>query len=176
MVVTREDLDSPIGLVSILSSGSAVIALDYGDYEERMRRLLTRSWGDCELHANQTLSDHARKVRDYFTGDLTAVDSIPTRIRGTTFQQSVWTALRQIPAGTTLSYLELARRLGNQKAVRAVGAANGQNPIAIIHPCHRVLATNHALTGYAGGLHRKQWLLDHERSYSPWTPSGPLFA
>lgn len=176
MVVTREDFESPIGVVSILTCEAAVIALDYGDYEHRMLRLLTRAWGECELRAQHTVSDHHRKVRDYFAGDLTAVDSVHTEIRGTVFQQAVWTALRKIPPGTTWSYLNLAKRLGNDKAVRAVGAANGQNPIAIIHPCHRVVASNHSLTGYAGGLHRKQWLLDHERSNSRWMPSGPLFA
>ena len=176
MVVTREDVDSPIGLVSILSCDGAVIALDFGDYEERMLRLLARSWGNCEIQPHPAPSDHARKIRDYFAGDLIAVNSIRTELRGTAFQQAAWTALREIQPGSTWSYLELAKRLGNEKAVRAVGAANGQNPIAIIHPCHRVVASNHALTGYAGGLHRKQWLLDHERSNSRWTPSGPLFA
>ncbi|MCC6588623.1 MAG: methylated-DNA--[protein]-cysteine S-methyltransferase [Bryobacterales bacterium] len=176
MVITREDLDSPIGVVSILSFEGAVIALDFADCEERMLRLLGRGWGVCELRVQLTVSDHRRRIDDYFTGDLAALDSIRTETRGTAFQQAVWAALREIPPGTAWSYLDLARRIGNEKAVRAVGAANGQNPIAIVHPCHRVVATSHALTGYAGGLHRKQWLLDHERSNSCWTPSGPLFA
>jgi methylated-DNA-[protein]-cysteine S-methyltransferase len=99
----------------------------------------------------------------YFAGDLVALAPIPVRFeRGTAFQHDVWGALRQIPVGETISYAELARRVGRPSAFRAVGSANGQNPIGIVVPCHRVIAADGKLGGYAGGLDRKRWLLAHE--------------
>src|SRR5690606_4692756 len=101
-------------------------------------------------------------VSAYFGGDLTALDGLTVQTGGTDFQRSVWTALRAIPAGQTRSYGQLAAAIGSPKAVRAAGLANGQNPIAVIVPCHRVIGANGTLTGYAGGLERKRWLLAHE--------------
>lgn len=98
----------------------------------------------------------------YFAGDLSALQHLPTAAAGTGFEQRVWAALRLIPPGHTLSYGELARSLGEPGASRAVGAANGRNPLAIIVPCHRVIGADGSLTGYAGGLFRKEWLLRHE--------------
>jgi methylated-DNA-[protein]-cysteine S-methyltransferase len=98
----------------------------------------------------------------YFGGDLHAIDHIPVDVGGTPFQHQVWLALRSIPAGHTATYAEQARRINHPTATRAVGRTNGLNPIAIILPCHRVVGSNGALTGYAGGLHRKAWLLQHE--------------
>ena len=115
-------------------------------------------------------STAARALLAYFEGDLNAVDELPTETNGTAFQRAVWTALRKIPAGRTVSYGALAAQIGNHKAVRAVGLANGANPIAIVVPCHRVIGANASLTGYGGGLHRKRWLLAHERG------DRPLFA
>jgi len=97
----------------------------------------------------------------YFAGELTGFD-LPMQMNGTEFQRRVWKGLSEIPYGETISYAELAHRVGNPKACRAVGLANGRNPIAIIVPCHRVIATNGALGGYGGGLDRKSWLLEHE--------------
>ncbi len=102
-------------------------------------------------------------VADYFAGDLHAIDALPVKTAGTTFQQEIWRALREIPCGTTISYGELARRIGRPQAVRAVGLANGSNPIGVVVPCHRVIGANGSLTGYGGGIERKRWLLDHER-------------
>ncbi len=102
-------------------------------------------------------------IEAYFDGDLTAIDAIKVTMRGTAFQRLVWTALRQIPAGATISYKELALRIGNPAATRAVGLANGSNPIAIVVPCHRVIGADGSLTGYGGGLDRKRWLLAHEQ-------------
>lgn len=99
----------------------------------------------------------------YFSGDLSKLDEIKVAPRGTEFQQKVWTALRKIPAGTTTSYAELAARIGNPKAVRAVARANATNPIALVVPCHRVIGSDGQLRGYAYGLEAKRWLLDHER-------------
>jgi methylated-DNA-[protein]-cysteine S-methyltransferase len=102
------------------------------------------------------------RIRDYFSGDHHAIDSIPVNAGGTPFQQQVWHALRAIPSGTTMTYGALALQLGRPTASRAVGAANGANPIGIVVPCHRVIGANTSLTGYARGLERKTWLLRHE--------------
>ena len=101
-------------------------------------------------------------LRAYFEGDLKAIDGLPVIGDGTEFQRSVWRALREIACGETISYGELARRIGNPRAVRAVGLANGANPIGVVVPCHRVIGANGSLTGFGGGIERKRWLLAHE--------------
>ena len=111
----------------------------------------------------------------YFAGHLDALDSVEVELRGTPFQRRVWTALRAIPAGTVISYAELAQRIAAPRAVRAVGGANHQNPVAIVVPCHRVIGKSGELIGYGGGLERKKWLLDHEQRYAR-RAFGPLFA
>jgi methylated-DNA-[protein]-cysteine S-methyltransferase len=111
------------------------------------------------------------RIEAYLAGDLAAIDDIPVDTGGTDFQQRVWTALRRIPAGTTVTYATLARRIGHPTAIRAVGAANGQNPIAIVIPCHRMIGHDASLTGYAGGLWRKRWLLNHERLRAAGEPT-----
>ena len=103
-----------------------------------------------------------RAVEAYFAGDVRALDSLEVKTAGTVFQRAVWAALRAIPAGETRSYAQLAAAVGAPRAVRAAGLANGQNPVAVIVPCHRVIGANGTLTGYAGGLERKRWLLAHE--------------
>ncbi|MCE5231773.1 MAG: methylated-DNA--[protein]-cysteine S-methyltransferase [Mizugakiibacter sp.] len=107
-----------------------------------------------------------RQLEAYFAGTLTAFD-LPLGPRGTAFQRQVWAALCEVPYGTTASYAEIARRIGRPAAVRAVGAANGANPIGIIVPCHRVIGSNGSLTGYGGGLPMKRYLLEHERRHAP---------
>nr|MBP6335693.1 methylated-DNA--[protein]-cysteine S-methyltransferase [Bacteroidia bacterium] len=107
------------------------------------------------------LQECKNQLSAFFEGNLTAF-SVPVRQEGTVFQQKVWAELLKIPYGKTISYLELSKRMGDVKAIRAVGTSNGKNKIAIIVPCHRVIGTNGTLTGYAGGLGRKQWLLEHE--------------
>jgi methylated-DNA-[protein]-cysteine S-methyltransferase len=109
----------------------------------------------------------------YFAGEITVIDSLTCDGQGTDFQRQVWRALRDIPAGQTESYLGLATRIGKPAAVRAVGAANGANPIALVVPCHRVIGADGSLTGYGGGLPRKKWLLAHEARH---IAAGPLFA
>jgi len=117
-----------------------------------------------------------RPLDAYFEGDLDAVDVIPVATGGTVFQRDVWTALRGIKAGTTTNYGALAARLGRPNASRAVGMANGSNPISIVLPCHRVIGANGTLTGYGGGLPRKRWLLEHERRNGRVVPSNPVMA
>lgn len=138
-------------------------ALDWADHEARMRRLLEGRWGPVTLQAVDTPLACTAALAAYFAGDLAAIDPLPVVTGGTPFQQEVWRALRTIPCGQTISYGELAARIGRPRAVRAVGLANGANAIGIVVPCHRVIGSNGALTGYGSGLPRKQWLLAHER-------------
>ncbi|HZD24634.1 MAG TPA: methylated-DNA--[protein]-cysteine S-methyltransferase, partial [Alphaproteobacteria bacterium] len=136
---------------------------DFHDYEERMHRLLRRHYGDCALRAAALPSDIGEPLAAYFEGEPGRLDAIPTATGGTDFQRRLWAALREIPSGSTTSYGRLAERLGRPGASRAVGLANGANPIAIVVPCHRVIGADGSLTGYGGGLARKQWLIEHER-------------
>ena len=117
------------------------------------------------------LAEAHRQLRAYFGRELTAFDLLCQPLRGTAFQRQVWALLPAVAHGNTASYLALARQLGNPGAVRAVGAANGQNPLALVWPCHRVVGANGSLTGYAGGLERKRWLLHFEQPM----PKGGLF-
>jgi methylated-DNA-[protein]-cysteine S-methyltransferase len=141
-------------------------ALDFHDFESRMRRLLRlhyRAEGDDFAIEDRAAPPEIRHaINNYFLGDLFAINSIPVTTGGTSFQREVWAALRTIRAGTTVSYGALARQLGRPKSVRAVGLANGANPVAIVVPCHRVIGTDGSLTGYGGGISRKRWLLIHE--------------
>jgi methylated-DNA-[protein]-cysteine S-methyltransferase len=145
-----------------------VRALDFGDYEERLLRLLRLHYGVdavalVEQHAAPPAKTAARlALESYFVGDLHALDALVVETGGTVFQRQVWSELRKIPVGQTLSYGQLAQHIGRPTAVRAVGLANGANPVGIVVPCHRVIGANTSLTGYAGGLHRKHWLLQHE--------------
>jgi methylated-DNA-[protein]-cysteine S-methyltransferase len=157
---------TPIGeLVLICDEAGRLRATDWTDYDQRMHRLLARHYGDA--HFTLTAATHpcglASAMTAYFDGDIHAIDSLPVATEGTAFQKSVWQALRAIPAGQTISYGDLAMRLGKPTAIRAVGLANGANPIGIIVPCHRVIGANGSLTGYGGGLERKRWLLNHEQ-------------
>jgi len=153
---------SPLGTVLVVSDGECLRALDFEDYEHRMQSLLARQYGEVHLRAAQDPGGASRAVQAYFAGDFRALDVFPVASQGTAFQQLVWRTLRDIPCGATWSYGELARRIGNPAASRAVGLANGSNPIAIAVPCHRVIGTNGDLTGYGGGMERKRWLLMHE--------------
>jgi methylated-DNA-[protein]-cysteine S-methyltransferase len=139
-------------------------AVDWKDYEERMLRLLRRHYGvsGFNLEPGENPYGFSDIIRRYFAGDLSALDTLPVKTEGTPFQREVWSALRGIPCGEPISYAKLALQIGRPKAVRAVGLANGSNPVGIIVPCHRVIGANGSLTGYGGGLERKRWLLQHE--------------
>lgn len=141
-------------------------ALDFGDYETRMRRLLGEHYGDYQLDEGHAPRAVAKALDAYFDGELDALDHIRVATGGTPFQRTVWQALRKIEPGATKTYGQIAVSVGRPNASRAVGAANGSNPIAIVVPCHRVIGSNGMLTGYGGGLPRKRWLLDHERQHS----------
>ena len=158
---------SPIGdmLVGWDAHGQLRV-LDFVDFESRMMRLLRLHYGDFVLESGAAPTSLADSFRRYFSGEIAALDEIAVATGGTDFQKAAWTALRGVKPGERLSYGDLARRLGHPKAVRAVGGANGANPVAIVVPCHRVVGSGGALTGYGGGLHRKAWLLAHEARYT----------
>ncbi|MGL4465429.1 MAG: methylated-DNA--[protein]-cysteine S-methyltransferase [Planctomycetia bacterium] len=162
MDLYQDEFKTPIGIVTVVSDGVAVRAVDFDGYEERLHRLLARHYGRYALHSARDPGGAVARLRAYFAGDLAAIAEIPTATNGTPFQHAVWSALRTIPVGATATYGEIAVRIGKPNACRAVGLANGANPIAVIVPCHRVIGSNARLTGYGGGLHRKQWLLSHE--------------
>jgi len=161
-------LQTPIGeLLIVADEAGKLRTIDWTDHEARMRQLLDRAYGKggYRLKPARDPGGLTKAMRAYFKGDLTAIDSLPVEAPGTPFQQSVWRELRKIGKGKTISYAELARRIGKPKAVRAAGLANGQNPISIVVPCHRVIGSDGTLTGYGGGLPRKQWLLQHEGAW-----------
>lgn len=164
-----EQYATPMGpLLLVTDEAGRLRAIDLAGDSERMLPQLRRTYGDrTDIRFARTPVSVRRALDGYFAGSLTALDTIACQADGTAFQQQVWTALRAIPAGETLSYGALAERIGNPKAVRAVGLANGSNPIPIVIPCHRVIGSNGSLTGYGGGLERKRWLLAHEGRYSP---------
>src|SRR5262245_6554735 len=141
-------------------------ALDFADYARRMRRLLHEHYGEYDLEECDAPESVTQALDGYFDGELDTLDDIRVATSGTPFQRAVWKALRKIKPGATRSYGQIAASIGRPNASRAVGAANGSNPIAIVVPCHRVIGSNGTLTGYGGGLPRKQWLLDHERRHS----------
>jgi len=155
-------IESPIGEVLIVVSKNVLLALDFSDYESRMMKLLRKRLKSIELHAAQNPGGVSDRVTQYFAGNLNAFDDLPMSTGGTSFQQQVWQQLEAIPPGELRTYGDLAHNLGKPGAAQAVGMANSLNPISIALPCHRVIGANGSLTGYAGGLERKQWLLNHE--------------
>ncbi len=158
-------IPSPVGTILLVSDGAALRAVDFSDYEDRLRRLLRLYYGPHTIEPSPA-GPAADSFAAYFAGDLAALDAIPTTTAGTPFQRLVWQALRAIPPGDTISYGRLAAQIGRPGASRAVGLANGANPLSIIVPCHRVVGADATLTGYGGGLARKQWLITHERSHA----------
>jgi methylated-DNA-[protein]-cysteine S-methyltransferase len=162
MLLNYDEFESPIGHILFASDGDSICMLDFDGYEERMTTLLRRRFGACEFKKESDPQNLKTRLKAYFGGDLHSLDDVPVRGGGSEFQEQVWRSLREIPAGETWSYGQLARRVNRPQAARAVGHANSQNPIAIIVPCHRVIGASSKLVGYGGGLHRKEWLLRHE--------------
>jgi|SRR5579859_1335381 len=162
-------IKTPIGELLVVSDKDGNLrAVDWTDYEERMRRLLGLHYGEngFMLEPSRNRNGLVHALKSYFAGEIAAIDSLPVQTAGTPFQREVWHALRTIPCGATVSYAQLAERIGRHKAVRAVGLANGSNPVGIVVPCHRVIGANGSLTGYGGGIERKRWLLDHEKKHA----------
>lgn len=158
-----ERLATPIGeALVVVDEAGALRAFDFSDFESRMRTLMRRHYGDMALQEGRIPDPLRAAIGRYFAGDHAALDGLVWKTNGTLFQRRVWAALCTIPAGETLSYKGLAERIGSPTAMRAVGLANGSNPVAVVVPCHRVIGANGSLTGYGGGLPRKAWLLAHE--------------
>lgn len=155
---------TPIGeLIVIADDEGGLRAVDWTDCEDRLHRLLRLHHpGGYELRGAADPGGLTRAMDAYFAGELSAIDRLPVRTGGTPFQRAVWAALRGIPCGGTVSYRELAALAGRPAAVRAAGHANGANPVGIVVPCHRVIGSGGALTGYGGRVERKRWLLAHE--------------
>ena len=153
--------DSPIGPLTVAERAARVCLLHFGADGPGIDQMFDR-WYPGEPRNRQHLPSVGGILQRYFAGEVAVLDEVAVELNGTAFQKTVWQALRRIPGGETISYAELARRIGVPSAVRAVGAANGANPVAVIVPCHRVIGANGTLTGYGGGLDRKQWLLSHE--------------
>ncbi len=160
-ILTLDRLSTPIGTALLVTDETGTLrAFNWTDYEDRMNAWIARRYP--RTRRGEGRSPVRPALEAYFAGDARALDRVAWYAAGTAFQQTVWDALCSIPAGETLSYAGLAARIGRPTAVRAVGLANGQNPVAIVVPCHRVIGANGLLTGYGGGLPRKHWLLQHE--------------
>jgi O-6-methylguanine DNA methyltransferase len=176
-MIAYTTFNSPLGTMRAGATDSGICLFDFEDRKNIdgiMRRITHQLQEDFVSAPHTLLSSLQMQADEYFAGKRMTFD-LPLLLVGTHFQCNVWKALQQIPYGATRSYLQQSRTLGNEKAVRAVAAANGENGIAIVVPCHRVVGSGGSLTGYGGGLHRKQWLLEHERQYSGAVQQGQLF-
>jgi methylated-DNA-[protein]-cysteine S-methyltransferase len=166
MQLFLSSLDLPLGdMLLVTDAQQTVRALEFADHQARLRRGLREHYGDTELTDAPAPAQIVQALSRYFSGEWDALNVLQTATAGSELQRRVWAALRRIPTGTTTTYGKLAKELGfsDPRAAIDIGAANGANPIAIIVPCHRVIASNGVLKGYAWGLHRKRWLLEHEK-------------
>lgn len=167
MKIFLSHLDSPLGAMLLVTDAQqAICALDFAGHEARLHRGLREHYDGVERVEMPAPAGIAGALDRYFAGELDVLDALPIQAMGSELQRRVWAALRRIPAGTTTTYGKLARQLGfdDPRAAIDVGAAIGANPIAIVVPCHRVIGSNGDLKGYAWGLHRKRWLLEHEKA------------
>jgi len=163
MTVCFASMESPIGVLLIYAANGSLCGLAFADRYDGLKKDLNRRFGGQPVEEDADPAGAVSRLAAYFAGALDALDGIPADPGGTPFQRDVWTALRRVPAGKTASYSELAALSGHPRAVRAVGLANARNPIPLVIPCHRVIGSDGSLTGYGGGLDRKEWLLRHER-------------
>jgi len=162
MLLALSRLESPLGRVIFAADDTTLRALEFLESEGELRAKLERSVPAARFANGAAHSFVADALTAYFSGQVDALERLPAEGAGTAFQRKVWAALRTIPPGRTLSYRGLAQQIGSPGSFRAVGAANGQNPISLVVPCHRVIAADGTLCGYGGGLWRKEWLLRHE--------------
>jgi methylated-DNA-[protein]-cysteine S-methyltransferase len=161
-VIEIRTVESPVGSLTLAVRGGRLCLLHFGSDIANVRATLVRWYPEETVREGPSVDAVVGMLERYFGGEITAIDDIEVEMNGTPFQRRVWAALREVRAGSTASYSEIARRIGAPAAVRAVGAANGANPVALVVPCHRIVGANGSLTGYGGGLDRKQWLLRHE--------------
>ncbi|WP_230351567.1 methylated-DNA--[protein]-cysteine S-methyltransferase [Lelliottia sp. WAP21] len=165
LTLLQELIPTPLGPLWILCDEAYQLrAVEWQEHSDRMEQLLNVHYRAEGFHRVDAVNPGglSDKLSAYFEGDLAIIDNLPTATAGTPFQREVWQTLRTIPCGQVMHYGQLAERLGRAGAARAVGAANGSNPVSIVVPCHRVIGRNGTMTGYAGGVQRKQWLLRHE--------------
>jgi methylated-DNA-[protein]-cysteine S-methyltransferase len=159
--------DHAIGPIHFVAYGKVLLAMEFGDVEHRLMPMLRARYGaDVGLERADDLHDIATAIRAYFDGDICAVDRLSVDGGGTDFQQQAWHALRKIPPGEVRTYGQIAALLGRPNAARAIGSANALNPISLVVPCHRLVGSTGALTGYGGGIERKRWLLAHEQHWA----------
>jgi methylated-DNA-[protein]-cysteine S-methyltransferase len=156
-------VETPAGAFRLFSRDGVLVAAGFADSAPRLLARLEVRIGPLELRETADPAGAASALRRYLGGELTALDGVEVDLGGTAFQRDVWAALRRIPPGSSITYGELARRVGRPRAVRAVGGANGANPVSLFVPCHRVVGSD-GLCGYGGGLPRKEWLLAHEET------------
>jgi methylated-DNA-[protein]-cysteine S-methyltransferase len=157
-----DHITTPIGDMILVAQDGVLLLLEFADADSRVLREMRHRFGDVDLQPTDNPFGLSAIMRDYFSGNLSAIDDLKTDGGGTDFEKQVWAELRKIPCGVTTSYGDIARKLGDINLSRAVGTANGRNPIAIVVPCHRVIGADGSMTGYGGGLKRKEWLLRHE--------------
>ncbi|WP_437721742.1 methylated-DNA--[protein]-cysteine S-methyltransferase [Sorangium sp. So ce861] len=162
MDLLLDEVESPLGAMLLAAAGGAVHALEFADRAPRLRASLAARYGAVALRSAADPHGLSGRLRAYWRGDLGALSDMPVEPGGTPFQRRVWAEVQRIPPGATRSYGEVAALLGQPSASRAVGLANGRNPVCLIIPCHRVVGARGDLTGYAGGIERKRWLLAHE--------------
>ena len=176
MLLKRRMLDTPVGSMLVLASDTALTTLEFskGDRHERLEARLARWFPPHSIEdgSNGVIETTLKWLDAYFAGRSADSRALPIVMHGTEFERRVWGCLLEIPAGRTRSYGDIAVELGLKHGARAVGSANGANPMSIVVPCHRVIGSTGTLTGYGGGLDRKQWLLEHERR---WSEAPALF-
>lgn len=164
-LLIRSWLETPVATLQIVVDPDQVVrVLDFDNDSPRTRRLMKIHYADVPVVEGETPKAIRAAFERYFDGEMGALADVPWRVEGTDFQRAVWNALTEIPAGETRTYSQQAARIGRPAAVRAVGLANGANPVGIVIPCHRVIGANGSLTGFGGGIERKRWLLAHERA------------
>jgi methylated-DNA-[protein]-cysteine S-methyltransferase len=162
MIILSDRIATPLGDMVLLARDHVLLLLEFADTGDRVAQEIAKRFPHETIQATDDPFGFSSRVRRYIAGELSAIEGIATDGGGTDFQKRVWAELKRIPCGTTISYGELARRLGDKNAMRAVGLANGRNPVSIVVPCHRVIGADGSMTGYGGGMERKVWLLRHE--------------
>jgi methylated-DNA-[protein]-cysteine S-methyltransferase len=168
-----DTLETPIGVAVIMSDEHGVLrGFNWTEWLDRLLTWTAKHYPGVPVEKGALPGALRQSFVDYFAGDARAIDTVPWEASGTEFQRTVWKALCEIPSGETWTYSQLAHHVGRPTARRAVGLANGQNPVAVVVPCHRVIGADGSLTGYGGGIERKRWLLAHEGA----TAKDDLFA
>ena len=157
-----ERIETPLGPMILVAKDGVILLLEFEDSSDRVLRQMKARFGEVELQTATNPFGITDTIKSYFAGDILALYNMLTDGDGTEFERRVWAELKRIPVGTTVSYGSIARKLGDVQHSRAVGTANGKNPIAIVVPCHRVIGADGSMTGYGGGINRKEWLLRHE--------------